>query len=119
LGKRASSGVSQRAKRLAFSSEYMDEETVRTALAAAHTAALKVGDSPLRADRVSDDVQKLVRILPSAGLGEERTVRIAALLNDALRVLRRDEDGREAAKHLQSALRMFEPPQRAPSPFLD
>jgi hypothetical protein len=35
------------------------------------------------------------------------------------RVLRRDDDGREAARHLQNALRLVEDRPRRPSPFLD
>jgi hypothetical protein len=34
-------------------------------------------------------------------------------------VLRRDDDGREAARHLQAALRWVEDRPRAPSPFGD
>ncbi len=95
------------------------EEQLRRQLAAAHAEAMKVGDSPLRADRVAEQVRTVTRELTAAELGEERSARVGAFLADALRVLRRDDDGREAAKHLQSALRLFESPPPRQSPFLD
>ena len=97
----------------------MDQEQLRRRLTQAHGEALKVGDSPLRADRVAEQVQTIARDVASAGIDEERLARVAASLEDALRVLRRDDDGREAAKHLQGALRLFEAAPRKPSPFLD
>ena len=96
-----------------------DPEAIRRALASAHTDAMRVGDSPVRADRVFAQIQGIADRLPSAALGEEKNARLGAALETALRVLRRDEDGREAARHLQSAMRLFESPTRGPSPFLD
>jgi hypothetical protein len=96
-----------------------DEEQLRRQLTAAHAEAMKVGDSPLRADRVAEQIRTATRELAAADLGEERTARIGAFLADALRVLRRDDDGREAAKHLQAALRLFDAAPPRPSPFLD
>ena len=94
-------------------------EALRRALATANTDALRVGDSPVRADRVYAQIQGIAARLPSLELGEEKSVRLAAALQSALRVLRRDEDGREAARHLQAGLRLLEGGSRAPSPFLD
>ena len=92
---------------------------IRGDLTAAHAAALRVHDSPVRADELYKEIERIAGRLPLADLGEEKTTRVAAALADAMRVLRRDEDGREAAKHLQSALRFFEPAERKPSPFLE
>ena len=97
----------------------MDQEQLRRRLTLAHGEALKVGDSPLRADRVAEQVQSIVQELSTAGLDEDRTARVAAALEDALRVLRRDDDGREAAKHLQAASGLLEVRERKRSPFLD
>lgn len=77
-----------------------------------------MGDSPVRGDRVEAALRAIVESLPSAGLPEERQARVLASLESALRVLRREDDGREAAKHLQSALGQLDPPARKPSPFL-
>ncbi len=44
---------------------------------------------------------------------------IRAALADAERVLRRDDDGREVARHPQSAIRLLKQKPRPPSPFLD
>lgn len=96
-----------------------DTEATRRAIEAAHAAALTVHDSPVRADQVSARLRQILDALPADALGEEKTVRIRSALETALRVLRRDEDGREAARHLQAALRFFESKPRAPSPFLD
>jgi hypothetical protein len=80
---------------------------------------MTVHDSPVRADQVQAQIRRILDSLPATALGEEKTVRVTAALESALRVLRRDDDGREAAKHLQTALRLFESKPRAPSPFLD
>lgn len=96
-----------------------DLDATRRAIEAAHTAALGVHDSPVRADQVYARIRAIVDALPDAALGEERASRVRIALETALRVLRRDEDGREAARHLQAALRFFESRPRAPSPFLD
>lgn len=78
-----------------------------------------MGDSPVRGDRVEGALRSIVESLPAADLPEERRARVLASLENALRVLRREDDGREAAKHLQSALGQLDPPARRPSPFLD
>jgi hypothetical protein len=97
-----------------------DMDSLRRGLAAAHADALRVHDSPGRADRLFADIERIAASVPAAhSLGEEKSVRLAAALKDALRVLRRDEDGREAAKHLQTGFRLLEGGPRAPSPFLD
>jgi hypothetical protein len=97
----------------------VDQEQLRRRLSSAQAEALKIGDSPLRADRVAEQVQAIARDLGGASMGQERTARVAVCLEDALRVLRRDDDGREAAKHLQAALRQFDSPPSRRSPFLD
>lgn len=90
------------------------------ALSAAHQEALQVGDSPLRADRLAATLASLARRVEGSGAPEETRARIGAALADAERVLRRDDDGREAARHLQAALRLAGgAPPRAPSPFAD
>lgn len=91
----------------------------RRAIEAAEAAAKNVHDSPVRADQVYAQIHRILGALPADALGEEKTARVKSALESALRVLRRDEDGREAAKHLQGALRFFEFKPRAPSPFLD
>jgi len=89
-------------------------------LAAAHEEALRVGDSPLRADQLADRLAQLAREVAAApDAPEETRTRVRAALADAERVLRRDDDGREAARHLQSALKLTEQRTRKPSPFLD
>lgn len=94
-------------------------DTLRSRLSAAHAEALRVGDSPVRGDRLEESLRRIVGALPEAGLGEEREARVLASLESALRVLRREDDGREAARHLQAALTLLDPPARKPSPFLD
>lgn len=94
-------------------------EALRARLSAARADALRVHDSPLRADALAAQVQKLADTLDGSALGEDRTVRISAALANVLRVLRRDDDGREAARHLQTALGLLEGGGRRPSPFLD
>lgn len=90
------------------------------ALASAHQEALRVGDSPLRADLLADKLGPLARRLSGLEVADEMKSRIEAALADAERALRRDDDGREAARHLQSAIRLggSERPRR-PSPFVD
>lgn len=94
-------------------------EDVARGLSAAHQEALRVGDSPLRADRLADQLSALARAVAGSDAPEEARTRIAAALADAERVLRRDDDGREAARHLQSALKLTEQRPRRPSPFPD
>jgi hypothetical protein len=88
-------------------------------LSAAHDEALHVGDSPLRADLLADKLPPIVRAIEAADAPDELRSRLAAALADAERVLRRDDDGREAARHLAAALRLVPFKPRAPSPFGD
>jgi hypothetical protein len=95
------------------------EDELSRALTAAHAEAQRVGDSPLRADRLADRLPAVARVAEATDLPEDLRVRIAAALATAERVLRRDDDGREAARHLQAALTLVGPRSRKPSPFLD
>lgn len=88
-------------------------------LSAAHEEAIRVGDSPLRADQLADKLADLARAVAGSDAPEEARTRVRAALADAERVLRRDDDGREAARHLQSALKLTEQRTKKPSPFLD
>jgi hypothetical protein len=94
-------------------------DSIRRSLSAAHAEALRVGDSPLRADRLADTIAALARSVATEVDSEDIRARLSAALADAERVLRRDDDGREAARHLQAALRLGEPAPRRESPFLD
>jgi hypothetical protein len=96
-----------------------DAESLRRRLSTAHAEALRVGDSPIRADRAADQLEALARELDGASLTEEQLARVGSALADAVRVLRRDDDGREAARHLQAATRVLEPRERKPSQFGD
>jgi hypothetical protein len=97
----------------------MNAEALRSKLAAAREEALRVGDSPLRADQLADRLPPLVREVNASEVPDEMKARVNAALADAERVLRRDDDGREAAKHLERALRLGEERVRKPSPFGD
>jgi hypothetical protein len=94
-------------------------ETLRKDLAAAQAEALRVGDSPLRADQLANKLAALLIAVNGTEVDEDVKARITAEISDAERVLRRDDDGREAARHLQNALRLGEDRPRQPSPFLD
>lgn len=94
-------------------------EALRRKLSELYSEALRVGDSPVRADRVAEMIQRLRNDLDSDFIGEERAARTTSFLDDALRALRRDDDGRQAAKYLQSAMRLFEPVTPRKSPFLN
>lgn len=96
-----------------------EAEAFRRKLSELHAEALRVGDSPIRADRVAELIQRLKGTMNEESLGEERAARTSAFLDDALRALRRDDDGRQAAKYLQSAMRLFESTAPRQSPFLD
>lgn len=96
-----------------------DQEALRGKLSAMHAEALRVGDSPIRADRLADQLDRLTAEVESADITEEQNARISAALRDAVRVLRRDDDGREAARHLQTAQRQLEYRPSQPSPFFD
>jgi len=97
----------------------MDGDTLRLLLAALHADAQRVGDSPLRADRLIPRIEAARESLASVTLTDEQLARISAALDDAVRVLRREEDGREAGRHLQTAQRQLEGRSPRPSPFLD
>lgn len=77
-----------------------------------------MGDSPLRADQLAARIAELSgAIADEQGATDEMRARVRAALNDAERVLRRDDDGREAARHLQSAERLTEERPRKEWPF--
>ncbi|HEX2095595.1 MAG TPA: hypothetical protein VHG28_24575 [Longimicrobiaceae bacterium] len=80
------------------------EEILRR-LGQAHAEALRVGDSPQRADQLAEKVAELLREVARSDAPEETRARVRGHLESAERVLRRDDDGREAARHLQQALR--------------
>ena len=88
-------------------------------LEAAHAEALRVGDSPLRADSLADRLPVIGRAVDRSELSEDTRKRIRDALAVAERVLRRDDDGREAARHLHIAIGLLGPRPRPPSPFLD
>jgi Asp-tRNA(Asn)/Glu-tRNA(Gln) amidotransferase C subunit len=99
--------------------EMSTPEEIRRELVAAHAEAMRVGDSPLRADQVAARLERVNGLVERSELSDEGKARLLAAIADALRVLRRDDDGREAAKHLQGALRLVENGPRRPSPFPD
>ena len=94
-------------------------EDFRKQLEDALAAARRVGDSPLRADQLADHLAVMESSLATIEMIEDTRKRISAALADAERVLRRDDDGHEAARHIQTALRAAEYKQAKPSPFLD
>ena len=61
----------------------------------------------------------LMRAVDGSELGEDTRKRIHDALSTAERVLRRDDDGREAARHIHTAIGLLGPQPRKPSPFLD
>ncbi|HYH79666.1 MAG TPA: hypothetical protein VEX86_07705 [Longimicrobium sp.] len=97
----------------------MVPDELRMKLSAAREEALRVGDSPLRADLLADKLAPLAREVHASPATDETKARITAALADAERVLRRDDDGREAARHLTTALSHTEVRTRKASPFLD
>jgi hypothetical protein len=88
-------------------------------LSDAHGEAMRVHDSPVRADQLANKLPPIARTVAACDAPDDLKARIHAELADAERVLRRDDDGREAARHLAAALRLTDPRPRAPSPFLD
>ncbi|CAN5813290.1 hypothetical protein BH23GEM8_BH23GEM8_16160 [soil metagenome] len=94
-------------------------DDLHASLSAAHTEALGVGDSPLRAGRLAGRLEGISETLGRSELDEDTRDRVRAAIGLAERVLRRDDDGREAARHLQAALALLKPRPRKPSPFLD
>jgi len=97
----------------------MFPDELRKKLNLAREEALRVGDSPLRADHLADRLAPLAREVAASSATDEAKARVAAALADAERVLRRDDDGREAARHLTTALAHTEERSRRPSPFVD
>lgn len=95
-------------------------ERLRKNLVALHAESLRVHDSPVRADRVYAELEKVAtRMKGMDPENDERIARAATSVASAMRTLRRDEDGRDAANHLRTAIRQFEARERKPSPFLD
>ncbi len=94
-------------------------EEIARSLNDAHAEALRVGDSPLRADRLADAFPAILAALDGADWPDDTKSRIRAALESAERTLRRDDDGREAARHLQAAIRLAGPRPSRPSPFLN
>ena len=95
-------------------------DDLRMKLSGAQQEALRVGDSPLRADALADRIPALAAFVDASDVADEIRSRIRAALADAERVLRRDDDGREAARHLQTAMSHLPGGRpRAPSPFGD
>jgi hypothetical protein len=92
---------------------------MQTRLRALHHEALRVGDSPIAADRLAARVSQLASEVDRLEGTEELRGRLRAPLTDAERVLRRDDDGREAARHLHTALALLDDRPRRPSPFED
>lgn len=97
----------------------MDGSDLHQQLSLAHAEALRVGDSPLAADQLANRLPAIVRAVEQSELGEDARKRIRDALGVAERVLRRDDDGREAARHIQTAIGLLGPRPRKPSPFLD
>ncbi len=78
-----------------------------------------MGDSPLYADQLANKLAGIIRAAEQSDLGEDAHKRIRDALATAERVLRRDDDGREAARHIHIAMGQLRAPPRKPSPFLD
>ncbi|HYR10093.1 MAG TPA: hypothetical protein VEQ60_20135 [Longimicrobium sp.] len=94
-------------------------EDLHRRLSAAHAEALRVGDSPTYADQLADRIPTLIRAVDGSELDEDTRKRIHDALDTAERVLRRDDDGREAARHIHTAIGLLGPRPQKPSPFLD
>jgi hypothetical protein len=94
-------------------------EEIFRQLSTAHAEALRVGDSPLYADHLASRVAGIIRAVDQSDLDEDTRKRIHDALDIAERVLRRDDDGREAARHIHTAIGLLGPRPRKPSPFLD
>lgn len=90
---------------------------LRREIALAQQEARRVGDSPVYSDRLAERIAKIDAQVETADVTDELRARLRAALADAERVLRRDDDGFEAARHLQAALRLAEERPRPPSPF--
>jgi hypothetical protein len=97
----------------------MGESDLYRQLSQAHAEALRVGDSPIYADQLASRLPAVIRAAEGAEIDDDTRKRIRDALGTAERVLRRDDDGREAARHIQTALGLLGPRPRKPSPFLD
>jgi hypothetical protein len=97
----------------------MSDTDLYRQLSNAHAEALRVGDSPLYADQLAAKLPALMRAADQAALSEDARKRIRDALSTAERVLRRDDDGREAARHIHTAIGLLGPRPRTTSPFLD
>jgi hypothetical protein len=97
----------------------MSESDLHRQLSLVNAEALRVGDSPLYADQLASRLAGIIRGLDQGDLGEDTRKRIRDALSIAERVLRRDDDGREAARHIHTAIGLLGPRPRKPSPFLD
>lgn len=97
----------------------MSDTDLYRQLSNAHAEALRVGDSPLYADQLASKLPALMRAVDESALSEDARKRIRDALSTAERVLRRDDDGREAARHIHTAIGLLGPRARTPSPFLD
>ncbi|MEX2572316.1 MAG: hypothetical protein WD737_13540 [Gemmatimonadota bacterium] len=95
------------------------ERDIHQILSAAHAEALRVGDSPVYADRLAAKLPDIKNAVAESDLDENAQARIRDALDHADRVLKRDDDGREAARRLQGALALLRPRSRKPLPFLD
>jgi hypothetical protein len=94
-------------------------DELRSRLEAAHSEALRVHDSPVRADELERKLNAILAGLEGEAVTEETRARMRSALEGAVRVLRREEDGREAARHLSTAVSLLVARPRRPSPFLD
>jgi hypothetical protein len=97
----------------------MSSEMLQRQFAALVAEAHQVGDSPNRADALWAKLPALGRMAEQSSLPDDVRARIRDAIAAAERTLRRDDDGREAARHLQAAQMLIGMPPRKPSPFLD
>lgn len=97
----------------------METSDLHRQLSLAHAEALRVGDSPLAADQLASRLAQILRTADPSDLSEDTRKRIRDALATAERVLRRDDDGREAARHIHTAIGLLGPRPKKPSPFLD
>ena len=84
------------------------------ALSDAHAEALRVGDSPLRADQLAAKVARLLRDVGDLNAPADVQGKLRDAIAGAERSLRRDDDGRQAAVHLKAAIRLTEGGPREP-----
>ena len=91
---------------VAESKDSMAETDLHRQLSLAHAEALRVGGSPLAADQLANTLPAIVRAVEQSELGEDtrKRKRIRDALATAERVLGRDDDGREAARHIHTAV---------------